>query len=1147
MASKRFCEFPDWSNTNIKWYMLGDVENVGRIGNRKLAAPGSIFQVDHDETEKSCNDGIELKSCEKGEIRVKWRPQVFYGLDDDLKDMLITLEDFKERLRIFEEYAELLLYAKQLKIGDKVDIRVPVKKSSGIVQGTLKYIGPKDPKIPGKYFGIQLDCNLDDSVGVKYSWCKGGNCVLVAVNKIQLPQTKKYDSKPRTRRDQKPSEEYTMNEDADVAVKGAAKLPYIKADDGVLVHAMLTTSRKKWVKGKVVFVWGNHLAVNVDSAEGEVLKPWRGWSNGKKVFQNYTRQTAWVDRNDVEILHYQPLPSSSSGPSNKKQIGGTSSETSLTNQPFSTGSHHRIPSGTNIGEEERCTSDTKKSWTTRITDLISRAEPPPYPFSVYEVQAIVTDSKLCDGLISALELEDEWRASTKREQKDFFRLESVLQSWWKDIQEGHHTHLQRFLILLGQYGREDIRDHIEKVPDRGCFDETVLNTVILSVTNSWKLFAAELGVKQHELTGKLTQDMNPYDCLRTAFDIWNTNEKGCNKLGQLLKVCRAIGRDTLADEIEQGLNESVLRRISRIIERKHLKLLGEKLLISEVRLDAFRQTFNIIPERVYRMLSYWSMLQSFDANKIEMLASVLYDIGLGHVSEKELYKGLRQHELENTAALLSDNWQKLAPVLVKTQDIDYIMEQMGDSSQNCFRMLNIWRGRQIRADDVNLKETLFQAMCDCDLNREARQLYCGLDPYTVMELSVKLLFDWPLLAKYFGYQKVEIAERMRSFNQAEMTLKMLNEWLNANKDEDPRKTKEKLLEGFVTIRREDLVEWLQNRDDGVCEVSGLKQTAKKATPESKRLTRMNMMKVAEKLHLNQQQLMDMLTLHYEDFNRYKPDSVKGDHLLAVIVAWKKKQSQRFGELETFENLQKLLEMYEHREALAELSEVTNRSEGAVGGVPPEEPPYPDLTLDSLVEVNYGEQTLSGVIAWIGEIKGIDGHGILAGVKLDNYLDVGGTDGTFNGTRCFNCQYGKGLILPLSRCKPDSRLLTETEIFNKKEKLTKDVPDRSCFDETVLNTVILSATNSWKLFAAKLGVEKHELFGKLTQDMNSYECLRTVFDIWNTNEKGCNKLGQLLKACRAIGRDTLADEIEQGMFQTISMTIFLSFKSISMES
>ncbi|PIK48542.1 hypothetical protein BSL78_14597, partial [Apostichopus japonicus] len=203
---------------------------------------------------------------------------------------------------VLSKDVELLFYAKQLKIGDKVNVRVPVKKSLGIVQGTVKYIGPKDPKTPGKQFGIQLYSNLDDSAGVNYFWSKGAKGVLVAVNKIQPPHIKKHHSKPRTRRDQKPSGEYKMNDDADVGVKDAVKPPYIMGDDDVFVHVMLTscTSRKKWVKGKVVFVKDNHLAVNVDSAEGRVLTPWKGWLHGRPVFPNCTNQTAWVERSDVK-------------------------------------------------------------------------------------------------------------------------------------------------------------------------------------------------------------------------------------------------------------------------------------------------------------------------------------------------------------------------------------------------------------------------------------------------------------------------------------------------------------------------------------------------------------------------------------------------------------------------------------------------------------------------------------------------------------------------------------------------------------------------------------------------------------------------------------------------------------------------------
>ncbi|PIK48543.1 hypothetical protein BSL78_14598 [Apostichopus japonicus] len=375
--------------------------------------------------------------------------------------------------------------------------------------------------------------------------------------------------------------------------------------------------------------------------------------------------------------------------------------------------------------------------------------------------------QLCHGLISELELTNKWRTSAKKEHKDFFRLESVLQSWWKDIHEGHQAHLRRFLMFLGQYGREDIRDHIEKVPDRGCFDETVLNTVILSATNSWKRFAAELGVEQRELTGKLTHDMNPYDCLRTVFNIWYTKEKGCNKLGQLLKACRAIGRETLADDIEQGLSEPVLRRIGHQIETKQWRLLGEKLLISEVRLDAFRESFQLLPERVYRMLSYWSMLQSFDANKTEMLASALCDINLGHVAEKELYKvpdrgcfdetvlnpvihsatnswklfaaelGVEKHELagkltqglnESVLRRMSHQiehkqWKLLGvKLLIPDVRLDAFRETFQPLPERVYRMFSYWS--MLQSFDANKIEMLASVLCDINLGHVAeKELY----------------------------------------------------------------------------------------------------------------------------------------------------------------------------------------------------------------------------------------------------------------------------------------------------------------------------------------------------------------------------------------------------------------------------------------
>ncbi|XP_071823944.1 uncharacterized protein [Apostichopus japonicus] len=737
-------------------------------------------------------------------LQVQWSPHIFAPLNDKEKELLEAIPSTKQRFVTYNDQKDYLLFGAQLQINDPVQLcagalRVPTAND---VHGKLKYIGPlKGQK--GTMFGIHLSTNYGDCNGThrstNYFKCDSLYGIFLPINKlVPLRKSDKLTQQETTKK-------VKHCRAAALGTEDVPQPTMLKIGVTVEIKTILQDSpqKKTLVKGTIVnmavFEGNTLFAVELDGFKKPAVNT-NGFYKGKAFFAlKNPKYTVTVEQSAIRQIHssltsgkeevdaerdyngkeqfdderrtmsynfergtnqFGETPSKVKGKSARKSedqedennimLPASSNMVKILPSSMNMNEHHfvtnsRLKGGTSWPSDNHQHDgkppDGSKGFISNFRSMWKSPDPPPYPFSVYEGQAIVTDSKLFHGLISELELTDKWRASTKRDQKDFFRFESVLQSWWKDIHEGHQAHLQSLLMFLGQYGREDIRDHIEKVPDRGCFDETVLNTVILSVTNSWKLFVAELGVKQHELTGKLTQDMNPYDCLRTAFDIWNTNERGCNKLGQLLKACRAIGRDTLADEIEQGLNESVLRRIGHQIKKEQWKLLGEKLLISEVRQDAFREKFKLLPERIYRMFSYWSMLQSFDANKIEMLASVLYKVDLGHVAEKELYKGLRQHELENIASLLSDNWQKLAPVFVKFQDIDYMMEQKGDSSQNCLRMLKIWRGRKIQADDGNLKETFIEAMCQCDLNREARQLYDGPPPYPFSDFHIEVITD----------------------------------------------------------------------------------------------------------------------------------------------------------------------------------------------------------------------------------------------------------------------------------------------------------------------------------------------------------------------------------------------------------------------
>lgn len=87
-----------------------------------------------------------------------------------------------------------------------------------------------------------------------------------------------------------------------------------------------------------------------------------------------------------------------------------------------------------------------------------------------------------------------------------------------------------------------------------------------------------------------------------------------------------------------------------------------------------------------------------------------------------------------------------------------------------------------------------------------------------------------------------------------------------------------------------------------------------------------------------------------------------------------------------------------------------------------------------------------------------------------------------------------------------------------------------FDETILNTAIFLARRDWRKFASELGMKQSDIAEKLKQDVLPEESLRIVFHVWYKQEQGCSKLSKLVKACRSIGQHTLAEEIEQGIFQ-----------------
>ncbi len=68
----------------------------------------------------------------------------------------------------------------------------------------------------------------------------------------------------------------------------------------------------------------------------------------------------------------------------------------------------------------------------------------------------------------------------------------------------------------------------------------------------------------------------------------------------------------------------------------------------------------------------------------------------------------------------------------------------------------------------------------------------------------------------------------------------------------------------------------------------------------------------------------------------------------------------------------------------------------------EEIPYPDLEVNSMVEVTHRIKSY-GVIRWIGIPEGSKSKSPVAGIELETPLTNGGTDGTFGKQRYFHCE------------------------------------------------------------------------------------------------------------------------------------------------
>ncbi|XP_077993432.1 ubiquitin carboxyl-terminal hydrolase CYLD-like isoform X2 [Glandiceps talaboti] len=86
-----------------------------------------------------------------------------------------------------------------------------------------------------------------------------------------------------------------------------------------------------------------------------------------------------------------------------------------------------------------------------------------------------------------------------------------------------------------------------------------------------------------------------------------------------------------------------------------------------------------------------------------------------------------------------------------------------------------------------------------------------------------------------------------------------------------------------------------------------------------------------------------------------------------------------------------------------------------------------FSIGSMVEI-LGQPPKYGVIKWIGNLP--RNNKDVVGVELEEDMERGTTDGTFQGKRYFSCPPSRGIFVYYEKCRPDSRFTSNDKVFHR---------------------------------------------------------------------------------------------------------------------
>ncbi|XP_072013520.1 uncharacterized protein [Amphiura filiformis] len=342
------------------------------------------------------------------------------------------------------------------------------------------------------------------------------------------------------------------------------------------------------------------------------------------------------------------------------------------------------------------------------------------------------------------------------------RVKIVLDEWWKKVHDRQDAIIDLYRALaeidlknLADSIFPNVLDHI-KIHLHSSIVSEVAERCWKSA-GKWRRLANCLHLSNAEIRHVDTSNRSNKDRVKRVLALWEESYNGypTEKLAVLLKACRECGSNTLANEIEQGLDVNAMEFISRMVDENNWKNLAGSLDISQNVLYVLENACKNAKTRVFHLLKCWSQCQPFSVHKLTVVSSALDACQLNHVS-RDICRGLDNDQLEYLVKKLLHLWQNLAEWLGLTQtDIDNIATRKGPSNDKCREVFEIWRKRQPASCDL-LGELAMILKEHDEFVGLANYLVEGLHETEVDTVAGKIGNKWQEVANCLGFDQKDI-------------------------------------------------------------------------------------------------------------------------------------------------------------------------------------------------------------------------------------------------------------------------------------------------------------------------------------------------------------------------------------------------------